>query len=42
MQLDELLWGLLAIASQVFPFLLKDILLRLTRKNTSSTQNSSS
>jgi hypothetical protein len=34
MQLDDLFWILLMIVSQVLPVLLKDILLRLTRKNT--------
>ena len=33
MQLDDLLWVLLLIVSGVFPTLLKEFLLRLTRKN---------
>ena len=32
MQLDDLFWALLFIVSQIFPFFLKEVLLRLTRK----------
>ncbi len=42
MQLDDLLWILLAVVSQVFPMPIVEILKHLTRKNTSASPNSHS
>jgi hypothetical protein len=42
MQLDDLLWILLGVVSQVFPMLIVGILKHLTRKNTSASRYSHS